>query len=377
MESPSHGMKKFVFARCAVGIGSRLGAALVILLLACLTPPIQSHSKAFIDWASLRNPILEYSNWSIKDAAMVYREGVFYLFFSAFYERDGRVRSHVVEVSTKDFKTYSSPLLNFDGQEDGWIGMCSPDVNWLNGTYYMTFNSWGDKPGVPNQLFYMTSKDLIHWTPRRRLAANLTAGKRAIDAAVTFADNRYYLIWKEDRKPRLASGQTMDGEFSFVGSGYPTFHMADGMDNGLIHENYQFIKIDGRWRMLTTDYTPHNPYLYTLKKSRPAGTDWLAWEKGYKLDIVKERFNTDHPANAAALYDWRQHDGYFYLLYAGRTEGASYLGRGWNRLGLSRSKDLIRWYPAGTVKLTAETQGTQGKAQRKLSGLSASSASLR
>jgi hypothetical protein len=26
------------------------------------------------------------------------------------------------------------------------------------GKYVMTFNSWGDKPGKPNQLFYMTSE---------------------------------------------------------------------------------------------------------------------------------------------------------------------------------------------------------------------------
>jgi hypothetical protein len=91
----------------------------------------------------------------VKDTAMAHRNGRFYVFFSAFYAERGQVRSHVVEVSTADFKHYSEPIFNFDGEQDGWIGMCSPDVRQLYGKYVMTFNSWGDKPGKPNQLFYI------------------------------------------------------------------------------------------------------------------------------------------------------------------------------------------------------------------------------
>jgi len=69
---------------------------------------------------------------------MTYRDGVFYVFFSAFYDEHGRVRSHVAEVSTKDFKTYSQPILNFDGEDDGWIGMCSPDVQLLGNVYELS-----------------------------------------------------------------------------------------------------------------------------------------------------------------------------------------------------------------------------------------------
>jgi hypothetical protein len=118
----------------------------------------------FIAWKSLHNPVLSYPNWSIKDSAMAHRDGVFYVFFSAFYEDRGQVRSHVVEVSTRDFKTYSQPIFNFDGEEDGWLGMCSPDVQHIGNQYVMTFNSWGDKPGKLNALFYKTSSDLTHWS---------------------------------------------------------------------------------------------------------------------------------------------------------------------------------------------------------------------
>jgi hypothetical protein len=123
---------------------------LALMLVVSFGRPAMAQKKRFIDWNDLKNPVLSYPNWSVKDSAMAYRNGTFYVFFSAFYPDRGQVRSHVVEVSTPDFKHYSEPIFNFDGEEDGWIGMCSPDIQRLNGTYVMTFNSWGDKPGKPN-----------------------------------------------------------------------------------------------------------------------------------------------------------------------------------------------------------------------------------
>ena len=327
----------------------RTVAFLFIFLLTFTSLSQIIHGSEFIDWKNLRNPVLSYPNWSVKDTAMAYRNGVFYVFFSAFYEDHGQVRSHVVEVSTRDFKTYSQPIFNFDGEEDGWLGMCSPDVQRMGDRYVMTFNSWGDKPGKWNALFYKTSNDLTHWSKTMPLAAELTAGKRVIDAAVAHTANGYYAIWKEGQhgmKPRMASAPLLDGPFHFVGSGFPALLMQDGKDDGLIHENYEFIEIDGRRRLLATDYNPPSPRLYTLEK--PA--DWLKWTQGYELKIPIESFNTDNVANAAALYDWRAHDGFFYLIYAGRTERSTYLHRGWNRIGLARSKDLIHWQPAGKLE---------------------------
>jgi hypothetical protein len=327
-----------------------LCAAFVALLATVPAAPSASGRPPFVEWGRLRNPVLEYPEWSVKDATVIHRDGVFYLFFSAFYEDRGRVRCHVAEVSTRDFKTYSAPLLNFAGVEEGFVGMCSPDVTGAGGEYVMTFNSWGDKPGAPNQLFYRTSHDLVRWSPRRPLAANLTAGKRAIDAALAFTGDRYYLLWKEVQQTRLSVRRKLDGEFTPAGSGAPTFVKADGADASW-HENYQFIKLDGRWRVLATG-SRHEPFLYRMKGRGAADGDWLEWVDGYRLNVAAEGFNTDNRANAAALQDWRRHDGHFYLLYAGRTDNKSYAGRGWNRLGLSRSKDLVNWVPAGNTATT-------------------------
>ena len=336
---------------------------LVPLFLACLQMPAWTQSKTVIDWSSLKNPILTYPHWSIKDAAMAYRDGTFYVFFSAFYLDSGMIRSHVVEVSTHDFKHYSTPLLNFDGRKDGWAGMCSPDVEQAKGQYILTFNSWGDTenqvamPSRRDSLFYMTSRDLMHWSRRKPLATNLTVGQSAIDAAMAPTDHGYYLIWKERKgmTPQIAVARSLEGTFRLVKDGHPKLLTKEGREDGLIHENYQFVHINGTWYLLTTDYTQPPPgkmaldpapYLYRLDPK----SKWLKWTQGYKLNIPVEAFNPDNIANAAALYDWRRHDGYYYLLYAGRKDEGSYAGRGWNSLGFARSKDLVHWTVAGVME---------------------------
>lgn len=332
----------------------------VLVLSLSLSSLSSAQGKPFIDWANLHNPVLSYPNRSIKDTAMAYRDGTFYVFFSAFYPERGQVRSHVAEVSTKDFKHFSDPIFNFDGEEDGWIGMCSPDVQRLHGKYVMTFNSWGDKPGKPNELFYMTSDDLVHWSSRKTLGLNLTqaGNQRVIDAALAEADGGYYLVYKEQTpgihsRPRIAFSTSLDGSFHYVGDGIAALLMPDGKDNGFFHENYEFLHSNGHWYLLATDYL-HNsqnrdkydvqaPYLYTLEP----GSHWLKWIRGYTFDLPGEQFNTDSIANAAAIYDWRKYDGYYYLIYAGRNEGQTYAKRGWNQVALARSKDLIHWSVPG------------------------------
>jgi len=351
--------------------GARVMTAVALALCAALCGArALAAGKPFIPWTSLSNPILSYPNWSIKDVAMSYRQGEFYLYFSAFYPEKGEVRSHVVEVSTRDFVHFSQPLLNFDGEDDGWAGMCSPDVQRIGKQYILTFNSWGDKRGKPNELFYMTSADMVHWSARRPMAPNLTGANRVIDASVAAADGGYYLIWKEGSPsggmhPRLAFAKSLDGPFAYVGSGLPSLLMEDGAENGLIHENYEFMHAKNQWYLLTTDYVlqgPHRgpapdpdlrwsqqgPRLYALAP----GSSWLKWQHGYALDIAPEKFNTVNRDNASAVYDWRAEDGYYYLIYAGCTERESYAGRGWNQLGLARSKDLVHWTIAG------QTQGS-------------------
>lgn len=311
-----------------------------------------------IDWASLRNPILAYEQWSIKDACCAWHEGVCGIFFSAFDEE----RSCVAGVRTSDFRTFSELQLVVDGRATGAIGMCSPNIVEVDQTFYLTCNSWGDSPNHPNQLYYLSSNDLLHWSAPMPLAPEITAGARAIDAALAYTGDAWHLIFKREQQPQpvLARAPRLDGPWRLVGDGRVTLARPDAGWRKVGHENFQFIQIDQRWRLLSTDYPPHRPYLYTISGTGARPEDWLRWEQAYELVVPEESFNTVDRANAAALAGWRDRDGCFYLIYAGTTRERSdaFRGtasqrpwpRGWNRLGLARSRDLRRWWPAGALE---------------------------
>jgi len=321
------------------------------LILAVLTAGAAAFAVpacASIDWKNLKNPVLDLGSWGIKDYGIAWNDGTVYAFSSAFYEDDGRVRSHVIGVHTKDFKKWSEPVFSIDGREDGWIGMCSPDCSKIGDTWYLTFNSWGDKEGCPNQLFYISSKDLVNWSSRKPLAHNVTKDVRAIDAAVAGAEGKIHLIYKENQTARVAVGASMDGEFRWIGDGLPRFARRDGGDSSW-HENYSFIKVANRWRLYCIGHQT-TPLIYTMKGPGERDEDWLDWIDGVTMFQEKERFNTDQSTQAPALLDLSSVDGYFYMIYGGRTEGITNLGRGNYKMGLSRSTDLLNWYIAGKTQ---------------------------
>lgn len=275
---------------------------------------------------------------------MEHKDGIFYLFFSAFFRDRGRERSHVVGITTLDWRHFSDPFLMIDGKENGWTG---------NGIYYLTFNSWGEEHpnGEKNQLFVITSMDLVHWSPYQRIGRNLTQNLRCIDIAITFANYKFYIIWKDEsiRVPlkkysaRIATAEDIFGEWTFIIDGYPEFYLQGKQLSLLIHENYQFLVCNDQQFLLCLDYRPSHPVLYQIGGDPHQDANWLRWEEGVDLNIPQEKFNTQHIANAPFIADWRIFDGSYYILYAGRTIGFTHAGRGNNKLGLARSTDLVNW----------------------------------
>jgi hypothetical protein len=297
---------------------------------------VSDQAQGFLPWTELRNPIYSHPGWSVKDPAVTYREGWFYLFFSAFFFDDGQERCHVVAVKTQDLQRYSDALFALSGKEQGWLGACSPGLARIGERYYLTYNSWGDKHGQPNQLFYGVSDDLETWTFGQALATELTRGKRAIDGALRFHDRRFYLIWKEWQTPQIAWAESLDGEWHRLGRPGSSWF-----------ENGEIVDINGVVYLLVTGLR-HEPYWMQLlgDPGHPAG--WLDWSRPRRLEIPAEGFNASHRANAAFLVDWRRYDGHFYLFYAGRTEGRSHAGRGDSRLGVARSRDMVGWQVPGS-----------------------------
>jgi len=317
------------------------------MVLIAITALHASDASEEMNWSQLRNPFLEYPDRSIKDFAAIRRNRVYHLYFSSLHESRGEVRCHVMETTTRDFLSFTPLRMIDDGADEGWMGMASPDISESEGLYYLTYNSWGDIPGKSNQLFYRVSSDLETWSERKPLAANLTRGARAIDAAIARHNGRVILIWKAHvNQPRMAWSNSIAGNYKPIGSGYPTFLMADGGQNGRIHENYQFIKAGGKWRMLATGYTPHEPFIYELEGDGDSPSDWLRWVNGRRVEIPRDEFNSHDTSNASAILDNTSVDGFYHLIFAGNSEIESYLGRGWNRAAIARSRDLVDWETA-------------------------------
>ena len=303
----------------------------LIFILSCLFHSIHAQT---IDWDQLSNPIYSKEDWSVKDACMIFNEADahFYLFFSAFYFDNGRERSHVSAVKSKDLVHFSEPLFIWDGQDEGWIGMCSPNITKDGDKYILTYNSWGDKRGKRNQLFYAESDDLNTWNKHLPLSKNLTTGVRAIDAALIRHNGRFLLTWKRIQTSQMSISDSL-GSNKWLNMG--------GLNLGWF-ENGQFIEINGHLHLICTA-KGNAQKIYKLKNTGDDIWNYTAWDLLTEITVPEEAFNTNDRMNAGFLFDNTSVDGYYYYIYAGRTENKSHLGRGDNKLGITRSRDLKIW----------------------------------
>lgn len=310
-------------------------------------------------WSTLPNPRLEHNDYSFKDAALVHDGSQWIIACSAFDEE----RSSIMIFSSRDGADWQGPLQHWDGRDDGWIGLCSPDIIRHENQWIMTYNSWGDTSTERhNRCFYRTSTDLKNFSKPQALAHELLNGVPIIDAALAYAHGNWFLACNltKEKSTRIAYANSLYGPWQWVGQGAITLADTSGAENGLIHENYQFLHIDAQWHLLCTDYRPHAPWLYRLLGNPATAEAWEHWGDGYELAIDHEAWNSIDKINASALWDHRPVDGYFYAIYGGKNAvradefngcaGRKPWPRGWNKLGLARSQNLIDWELPGAVQ---------------------------
>jgi len=306
----------------------------------------QQEDEWKIDWANLKNPILARDDACLKNPAVVYDNGYFYLFIHSWIYR------------TRDFKTYEE-FQFFQGAVFG-----SPNIIKHNDTWYIVFQKNHPNIDSPLRLFCSTSKDLIHWTEPMHLVPNEKEPKeREIDGALAVADGHFILGYKADQKfyvtfsvENTVGGKWIEPKRASAGEGpWPLEEIVTWA------EDFQFIKIDGKWRMIATgmlygippiEYTwGHEPYIYEMKSSSPENlADWTEWVSKTRLEIPYEDWNIVMHANSAHLCDWRKYDGYFYLFYAGANDFWSFNRRGHGKIGVARSRDLVTWEVPGGIK---------------------------
>jgi len=287
-----------------------------------------------LPWKILKNPVLAYENWAIKDPCMIFRDNEFYLFFSAFFDDHGEERSHLVSVRTKDFIYFSKPDFIWDGRKEGWSGLCSPNISLCQGKYYLTYNSWGEihPNGKKNTLFYAVSKDLVNWEKDIPLGMEVIKDERAIDPAVTEFNGKWFLCFKGLESPIVARAPSIDGPWQIVGT----------PDTGWLIGG-EFIMIDGCWYLAGTG-RGLVPILSRMKGTGDKPEDWISYHPPLRLSFPLEHFNTCIRTHCFFLSDNRNQTGKYYALYVGATENISHLGRGNCKLAIASSPDLVNWH---------------------------------
>jgi hypothetical protein len=306
----------------------------------------------FINWSDLKNPVLSVPDRMLKDQAVVYFNGWFYVFCSIRFESGDPNRHDKIPCiyKTRDFRTYE--CLYDDDLNIRWgstvkRGTGSPDLTYISGVWHMVRQSGPDGTGRRN-IFYSMSDDLEDWGPSWQLNPGLRLNARRIDGALAYEGGYYFLGYKSRQRFRVTRSKTGELDGRWLRS-----RSADA--GGGWAENYQFIKIDGTWRMIATardpdkpmsinDYTgSHEPFIYTMDGDGSELTHWTRWVDKRHLEVPLEDWNRVMHANSAYLCDWREYDGYFYLFYAGANDSESFERRGHGKIGVVRSRDLADW----------------------------------
>jgi hypothetical protein len=316
----------------AAGCGTGRAPQPVSTTQACVAPG--ETAGASIPWDRLRNPIFSLPDEAVKDVAVRLVDGRWRLLFSDIREEPFRFRIGIT--SSPDLLAWS-PVERWQPEVGG---LASPDVTRdENGVYVVTYNSHTrDVAGQP-KLYVRTSLDFSSWSAPQRLAFTVRprAGDTLIDAALAHAPIGLILAYNYQAahfELAWSPSGALDGPWRRLGEA----------DTGPL-ENYEFLLIDGHWYLLGTTVPVHRELLFRLDGPPDRATSWLHWSLVRELTVPQQDW--DHPpgevANAAYLCDARPLDGHWYLFYSGSTELDRFGGRGYAKVGIARSADLIHW----------------------------------
>jgi hypothetical protein len=207
-------------------------------------------------------------------------------------------------------------------------------------------------------LLHSTSRDLVDWSAPVDFAASvLDPALRNIDGALAHHGGRFFLGWKSVQSFLVtrSAGPELDGRWLEPLPVDARLRFGPSSMSHAWAENFQFLQLDGAWHMVATARAPglplsrhvytgsHEPHLYLMDGSGEELADWTRWICKRRLEIPQEDWNRGMHANSAFLADWREHDGHFYLFYAGSQDHERFGGRGHAKLGVARSRDLVRW----------------------------------
>jgi hypothetical protein len=310
----------------------------------------------FIDWETLRNPILGAEDHMMKNQSVVWKDGLFYVFTGQRYESDHpgpQTRGIWRTPDFMDFELIIEPNLRT------YFG----DVKEIDGTWHITNNGTG--PSGELEVLHASSPDLLTWTPRASITPYLVADP-IIDGALARIDGFWFLVFKNriSHLPYVTRSTSTNLDGSWLS---PELAVAGG--EGFIDgfaEAFHLIEIDSVQRVVGTARDPdpfrcerlvyftytcdHETFIYTVPEPVGQLASWTQWRHKRRLRIPFEEWNTVMHANSGHVADWRDHDGFFYASYSGSLEGERFDLRGHGKLGLARSRDLLHWRVPGDLR---------------------------
>ena len=307
-----------------------------------------------LTWSNLRNPVLSSSTAGVKDQALIWWDGSWHMLFSYVtgeHASPGQEHWDIATATSRDLVHWSAP----SAWPDQPGGIASPDiVRSPDGRFVATYDGPPDE-GQANQakLYYRTSTDLIHWSPPVPLAPTLhpQADVRMIDAALAWTGNGLILGYKVGTTSQRQAFEiawspsgALDGPWQIVGQPSVSVY-------GDTFENYEFVVIDGRWRLVATSNVGDQPWMYTLGGPPSRPSSWLRWTGGNQLLIPSAAWDSGpgassvgfEQANSVFLCAINPRGGVVYATYAGSTELTEFGGWGHAAVGIARSTDLVHW----------------------------------
>lgn len=311
-----------------------------------------------VAWSRLSDPILSEPDAGVKDQAIVWAGGRWHMLFSEVTDDAalrGGVRWNVASATSTDLLEWSKPV-PWPAQP-GVIGVASPDiVRSPTGTFVATYDSGpGEAGGGQSKLYYRTSVDLTHWSVPHRLARSLAPGAsdRMIDPALAWTGHGLILGYKSGTAHQhfeIAWSRSGSLAGPWVSVGRPDISLY-----GDTVENFEFLTVGGRWRLVATSNLLDQPWMFALAGNPDVPASWLHWTSGTELHIPGQAWDTgtgissvgyEH-ANSVFLCDAHARGGYYYATYAGSDELTQFGGWGHAKIGIARSTDLVHWQVPG------------------------------
>ncbi|MBV8462581.1 MAG: hypothetical protein JO368_04760 [Acidimicrobiales bacterium] len=305
-------------------------------------------------WSRLRNPILASPVAGLKDQALVWWAGSWHLLFSYVtgqHAAPGHEQWDIATASSTDLRHWSSPT----PWPDQPGGVASPDiVRSPDGRFVATYDGPPDEQHTSQaKLYFRTSPDLTHWSAPRRLAPSLhpQPGVRMIDAALAWSGNGLVLGYKVGTTSQHQAFEVAWSASGSLGGPWRVLGHPDVSVYGDTVENYEFLVVDGLWRLVATSNVGDQPWMFTLGGAPTDPMSWLRWTDGTQLAIPAGSWDSGpgvssvgyERANSVFLCALRPSGGTVLATYAGSSELSEFGGWGHAAIGMARSTDLVTW----------------------------------